>query len=119
VAYTLVHRDDPSVETVRGAFKKIRRAIGTTAFGLNEITLPPGTSGLEHDESNTGHEEVYAVLDGHGTMTIDGEEVAVRAGDYLRIDADATRKITAGDDGIRFIVVGAKPQPDYDGRETL
>ncbi len=119
MGYTLVHREDPSVETVRGAFKKIRRAIGTTAFGVNEITLPPGLSGLEHDEVNTGHEEVYAIVDGGGTMTIDGEDVVVKTGDYLRVDADATRQITAGEDGVRFIVVGAKPQPEYDGRETL
>jgi uncharacterized cupin superfamily protein len=117
--YTLVNREDPSVETFRGAFRKMRRALGTTAFGLNELTLPAGVSGLEHNERDTGHEEVYAIVEGGGTVTIDGEDVAVTRGDYLRVDAECTRKVTAGPDGIRFIAVGAKPRREYDGRETL
>jgi uncharacterized cupin superfamily protein len=119
MAYTHLTADDPSIESFRGAFLKIRRALGTTAFGINEIRLPPGVEGAEHDEGDTGHEEVYVVLDGAGTFTIDGEEVAVAAGDYLRVDAGATRLAKAGDDGMRFLAVGAKPLPEYDGRPTL
>ena len=119
MVYTLLHGDDPSIESFQGIFVKMRRALGTTAFGLNELRMPPGYEGVEHDESKTGHEEVYAVLSGSGTATIDGEDVALAAGDYLRVDAAATRKIVAGPDGLRFIVIGAKPQPSYDGRPSL
>jgi uncharacterized cupin superfamily protein len=119
MAYTLVHGDDPSIESFQGIFVKIRRALGTTAFGLNELRMPPGFEGVEHDEARTGHEEVYAVLTGSGTATIDGEDVPLAAGDYLRVDAAATRKLIAGPDGLRFIVIGAKPLPAYDGRESL
>jgi uncharacterized cupin superfamily protein len=119
MGYTLVHGDDPSIESFRGVFVKIRRALGTTAFGLNELRMPPGFEGLEHDESETGHEEVYVVLAGSGTATIDGEDVAFAGGDYLRVDAASTRKIVAGPDGLRFVVIGARPQPAYDGRASL
>jgi quercetin dioxygenase-like cupin family protein len=119
VAYTLVNVDDPGVENFRGAFFKLRRALGTNAFGINEIRLPAGASGVEHDESHTGHEEVYVVVDGDGTFTVDGDEVAVHPGDYLRVDPAATRRATAGPSGLRFVVVAAKPQSAYDGRETL
>jgi quercetin dioxygenase-like cupin family protein len=119
MGYTLVNHDDPSVESFRGMFFKIRRALGTTAFGINEIRLPAGSEGIEHDETETGHEEVYIVTDGGGTFTIDGEAVEVAAGDYLRIDAEARRIVVAGDDGIRFVVVAAQPQPTYDGRAVL
>jgi uncharacterized cupin superfamily protein len=119
MAYTLLHEDDPSIESFRGVFLKIRRALGTTAFGLNELRMPPGYEGFEHDESETGHEEVYAVLSGSGAVTIDGREVALAAGDYLRIDAASTRKIVAGPEGLRFIVIGGKPLPEYDGRASL
>ena len=118
-AYTLVNVEDESVESFRGAFFKLRRALGTNAFGINEIRLPPGRQGVEHDESATGHEEVYVVLDGGGTFTIDGEEVRVKPGDYLRVDPSATRIASAGDEGLRFVAVAAKPQPAYDGRESL
>jgi uncharacterized cupin superfamily protein len=119
VAYTHLHRDDPSIESFRGAFLKIRRALGTNAFGINEIRMPPGFVGNEHAEDATGHEEVYAILEGSGTITIDGEEVAVSAGEYLRVDPSSTRLAVAGPEGMRFIAIGAKPRDDYDGRDTL
>jgi uncharacterized cupin superfamily protein len=119
VGYTHLTADDPSVESFRRVFLKMRRALGTTAFGINEIRLPPGAEGNEHDETGTGHEEVYVVLDGAGTFTVDGHDVAVAAGDYLRVDSGSTRLAVAGDGGMRFLAVGAKPQPEYDGRPTL
>lgn len=59
------------------------------------------------------------MLDGDGAFTIDGELVQVGAGDYLRIEPQATRQVVAGGGGLRFVVVAAKPQPVYDGRESL
>src|SRR5262245_12650933 len=109
MSYTHLTPDDPSVESYRGVFHKMPRALGTTAFGINEIRLPPGAEGRPHDESDTGHEEVYVILDGAGTFTVDGEDVAVAAGDYLRVDASAHRLAAAGDEGMRFIAIGAKP----------
>jgi mannose-6-phosphate isomerase-like protein (cupin superfamily) len=119
MAYTLVHGDDPGIESFRGVFMKIRRALGATAFGINEIRLPPDAAGIEHDEAATGHEEVYLVLDGSGVMTVDGEGVAVTTGDYVRVDAAATRQVRAGPDGLRFLAVGAQEAESYDGRESL
>ena len=119
MGYTLVNRNDPSIESFRDVFFKMRRSLGATAFGINEIRLPAGLEGIEHDEVETGHEEVYIVLEGGGTMTVDGDVVAVRAGDYLRVDADATRLAAAGPDGLTFVVIAAKPQLEYDGRSSL
>ena len=119
MTHTLVRRDDPSIESFRGAFFKIRRALGTTAFGINEIRLPAGAAGIEHDETGTGHEEVYLVLGGSGTWTLDGEAVELAEGDYLRVSPEVTRLVSAGPDGVRFLVVGGRPLPAYDGRESL
>ena len=119
MGYTHLGRDDPSIESFRGAFLKIRRALGTSAFGVNEVRMPPGFVGHEHDELGTGHEEVYAILEGSGRFTIDDEEIAVFPGEYLRVDPASTRLAVAGPDGMRFLAIGAKPKPDYDGRETL
>jgi quercetin dioxygenase-like cupin family protein len=119
VAYTLIHGDDPGIESFRGVFMKIRKALGATAFGINEVRLPPDAAGMEHDESETGHEEVYLVLDGGGLVTVDGESIGVTAGDYLRVDATATRQMRAGPDGMRFLAVGAQHASTYAGRESL
>ncbi len=119
MGYTYLPADDPSIESFRGVFLKVRQALGTTAFGINEVRLPPGADGLEHDELETGHEEVYVVLDGSGTFTVDGEAVAVSAGDYLRVDAGATRLAHSEEDGMRFLAIGARPLPEYDGRGSL
>jgi len=119
VAYTHLHGEDPAIESFRGVFLKIRRALGTTAFGINELRMPPGFEGLEHDETETGHEEVYIVLEGAGMFTVDGEAVAVAAGDYLRVDPASTRQAVAGPEGMRVLVVAAKPLPAYDGRAAL
>jgi uncharacterized cupin superfamily protein len=119
VTYTLLHEGDPSIESIQGVFFKMRRALGTTAFGINEVRVPPEAAGMEHDESETGHEEVYVVLEGSGTFLIDGTSVAVAAGDYLRVDAAAMRQVVGGSQGMRFVVVGAQPKAAYDGRESL
>ena len=119
MAYTLVNHDDPSVESFRDVFFKMRRSLGTTAFGINEVRLPAGLDGIEHDEVETGHEEVYIVLEGSGTMTVDGEAVALGGGDYLRVDAGSTRLVTAGPAGLKYVVVAGKPLPEYDGRPSL
>jgi uncharacterized cupin superfamily protein len=119
MGYTLVNHDDPSVDSFRDVFFKMRRALGTTAFGINEVRLPAGLDGIEHDEVETGHEEVYIVLEGSGTMTVDGEAVAIGDGDYLRVDAESTRLVTAGPGGLTYVVVAAKPMSEYDGRPSL
>jgi quercetin dioxygenase-like cupin family protein len=119
MGYTLINRDDPSIESFRDTFFKIRRALGTTAFGINELRMPAGFEGPEHDEVETGHEEVFIVLEGGGTFTVDGNAVEVIGGDYLRIDAEATRKVVAGADGLTYVVVAAKAKAEYDGRSSL
>jgi mannose-6-phosphate isomerase-like protein (cupin superfamily) len=83
------------------------------------VRLPPGAEGAEHDETATGHEEVYVVLSGAGKFTIGEEDIPVTEGDYLRVDPSSRRQVVAGPEGLRFIVIGAKPRPEYDGRESL
>lgn len=119
MGYTLLRGDDPAIEVFAGAFAKVRRALGTNAFGLNEVRMPPGFAGPEHDEAATGHEEVYVVLDGSGTVTVDGDPLTVGAGDYVRVDVASQRQVVAGDQGLRFLAIGAKPRPEYDGRSSL
>jgi len=52
-------------------------------------------------------------------VTVDGDPVALRDGDYLRVDAGSKRLVTTGADGLTYIVVAGKPLPEYDGRSSL
>jgi uncharacterized cupin superfamily protein len=116
LGYKLLHADDPSIEVMYGVFAKIRRALGTTAFGVNELRVPPNAEGKAHDETETGHEELYCGISGSATFIIDGEKVAFAEGDYLLVSPDSTRQVIGGADGVRFIVIGARTKPAYDGR---
>lgn len=97
----------------------IRRALRTTAFGINEHRMARGLEGVEHNELDTSHDDLHVVLEGGGTFTADRATVEVVAFDYRRVDAEATRKVVAGADGLRYDVVAAKLQLEYDGLPFL
>jgi len=48
---------------------------------MNYLTLPPGTSIGIHEHKND--EELYIILEGHGMMTVDGEDRTVESGDVI------------------------------------
>ena len=98
-----------------GAFRFVRRELGVLAFGVNWIELPPGAEGREHDERDSGQEEVHVVVAGSGTYVLDGEEVPVRSGDFLRFDPELSRCPIAGQDGLKVIAIGA-PRGSYEAR---
>jgi uncharacterized cupin superfamily protein len=86
----------------------VRRELGVQAFGVNWFDLPPNASGREHDERETGQEEVNVVVRGSGIYEIDGESVEVREGTFVRFDPETTRKLVAGPDGVTMLAIGAR-----------
>jgi uncharacterized cupin superfamily protein len=117
VSYTLVQAAE--VEPAFGVFRKMRIALGVGGFGINQVELPPGASGREHSEEASGQEEVYVVLAGSGSMAVEGEDVPLRPGTWLRVDADSTRLPTAGPGGLTFIAVGGPPGRPYAPSQNL
>ena len=106
--------DAEDIEPTWGTFRMVRHALGGTAFGLNQIDFPPGKVGPEHDELESGQEEIYYCISGSGTLTIDGEAVALRPGRYVLVSADAKRHPEAGPNGLSFICVGGVPGGVYE-----
>jgi len=111
--------DVADVEPSFGVFRKMRIALGASGFGINQVELPPGASGREHDEAEGGQEEVYIVLSGSGAMRIDGEDVELVPGRWLRVDAVHTRMPIAGPDGLVLIMVGGTPGRGFVPRDNL
>jgi mannose-6-phosphate isomerase-like protein (cupin superfamily) len=114
VGYSFVDVDELEGEGPGGAVRKVRRALGARAFGVNYFVLPPGVEGREHDHSDSDQEEVYFVLAGSGVMRIDGEQVELSKGRFLRIDPDTTRVPVAGPDGLTFLTIGAPIAGKYE-----
>src|SRR5689334_22711958 len=109
MGYTAVNLDDLEPAGPGGAVRFVRRELACQAFGINHFTLPPGATGREHDESGSGQEEVSFVVEGGGHWLVDGEEVPVRAGSFIRFDPGSRRVPVAGAEGLVFVTIGAPP----------
>jgi mannose-6-phosphate isomerase-like protein (cupin superfamily) len=111
--------DARDIEPRNGVFRQLRRALGVTAFGINQIDLPPGAEGYEHDETSSGQEEVYVFLAGRGVMHVDGEEIEVYPGRYVFVEPATTRKPVAGPEGLRWVCIGSVPGGPYVARDPF
>jgi quercetin dioxygenase-like cupin family protein len=116
VGYTVVDATDVPGEGPGGAVRFLRRRLGATAFGINQFELGPGAAGLEHDEAETGQEEVYVVLRGAGVLRVAGEELELRPGRYVRVAPGVVRQPVAGPEGLAWVALGAIPGGVYSPR---
>jgi mannose-6-phosphate isomerase-like protein (cupin superfamily) len=96
-------------------FRKVRRALGVEAFGVNAIVLPPGYStGVHfHDEQ----QELYFVHRGEVEMRFgDGSTRRLGPGGLARVDASTRRGMrNVGDEDAVIVVAGGKD--GYVGRD--
>ncbi|HWG09831.1 MAG TPA: cupin domain-containing protein [Solirubrobacteraceae bacterium] len=96
-------------------FRKIRKALGVTAFGVNAIVMPPGIeSGFHYHDTQ---EELYFVHRGAIEMEFgDGSVHTLREGGLARVDAPTVRKIrNVGDTDAVYVCAGGKD--GYVGRD--
>ena len=112
--YDVVDVDSIPGEGPGHMVKKVRRALGARAFGCNYFTLPPHRDGREHDHAEQGQEEVYFVVRGSGAIRIEGEDIELRPGRFIRVDPEATRLPSAGPDGLEFVAFGAPLEGRYE-----
>lgn len=93
----------------------VREHFGISSFGVNAwAAKEPGEEVIaEHDElgqSSGQHEELYVVLSGSATFTVDGEETDAPAGTLVFVrDRAARRKAVAHAAGTTILVIGARP----------
>jgi hypothetical protein len=94
------------------SWKPIRRTLGITAFGINAYTAASAGDDVveDHTEEQLGHEEVYIVVAGHATFTVDGEEVDAPAGTLVYLDDVSQRRhAIAREAGTTVLAVGGVP----------
>lgn len=109
--FQVVRLDEIESSTAREGWVPIRRHLGIASFGINAWSAAEGGEVIpDHDEVPTGHEELYYVLEGTATFTLDGQTVAAPAGTLVLVSDPATkRSAVAGAGGATVLTVGGKP----------
>jgi mannose-6-phosphate isomerase-like protein (cupin superfamily) len=97
-----------------GAFRKVRRELGVTAFGVNVLVLAPGIEGRPHYHDE--QDELYFVHKGRARIQVGGESRELGPGDMCHVESTTPRRLTSiGDEDLVMLVVGAKG--GYVGRD--
>ena len=88
-------------------FRKIRRALGVEAFGVNAIVYPPGGEGILHYHDT--QDELYFVHRGRARFEVDGEVRELGPGGLCHVESTTKRKVSnAGDEDLVLLVIGGK-----------
>ena len=75
-------------------------------ISLNEL---PAGANVPFVHSHKENEEIYGILSGNGKAIIDGEEISLSSGDWLKIAPAAKRQFFASDiSGITYICIQVK-----------
>jgi mannose-6-phosphate isomerase-like protein (cupin superfamily) len=90
-----------------GVFRKLRGALGITAFGANGIVLPVGTEWFNHFHDS--QDELYFVHAGRAGFEIDGEAFEVGSGGAVHVESTTPRRFwNAGDEELVVLALGGK-----------
>lgn len=117
---------EPAFTTVRiseiereNGWSPLRRHLDVQAFGVNAWTAHEADARIirEHDEEPSGHEELYLVVAGHATFTVEGEEIDAPAGTLVYVrDPAATRGAVAREPETTVVALGGRPGAAYEPR---
>lgn len=94
-------------------WRPLRSALGSRIVGMGAFTADrAGEQVVEaHRESDggMGHEEIYVVLRGRATFTLDGAELDAPAGTFVRVEPHVHRRAVAAEDGTAVVALGGPP----------
>ena len=95
-------------------FRKVRSALGVTAFGVNGVVYPPGHPGIHHYHDT--QDELYFVHAGTARVEVEGEDRLLGPGGMIHVSSTTPRRVSnGGADDLVVLVVGGKG--GYVGRD--
>ena len=101
-------------EMGNGVFRKVRRELGITAFGVNALVLAPGVVSRPHFHDQ--QDELYFVHRGRARFEVAGDAFELEPGGVAHVESTTPRRITSiGDEDLVMLVVGARD--GYAGRD--
>ena len=71
---------------------ELHETLSLTGAEISINNLPAGAN-VPFVHSHKTNEEVYGILSGKGKVIIDGEEITLAAGDWIRISPSAKRQV--------------------------
>ena len=115
--HTIKHWDE--FEQLQGSggatWRLARKSLNGESFGFNIVDLEPGGELPAHNHAGDNQEEVYAVLEGEGTLVIGEREHPAPAGTFCRLAPEVHRTIrNASDSPIRCLVIGVPMDSGYE-----
>jgi quercetin dioxygenase-like cupin family protein len=96
------------VSTIEGRRKLVAAGLEAAAIRMNQFDNEPNQAGKEHDERESGQEEIYSALKGAGVIVVDGEEIPLEPGRYVLVEPGSARQVVAGPEGLSYLIVGAR-----------
>jgi quercetin dioxygenase-like cupin family protein len=95
-------------------FLSLRRQLGVSSFGMNQITLQPGQRGRIHRHQR--QEEVYLVLEGTLTVALEGDESDLEQGELIRVAPQVRRQLVNRGPG-RVVLLALGGANEHQGRD--
>ncbi len=95
-------------------FVTLRKQLGVTSFGLNQMNLEPGQRGRIHRHHS--QEEVYLVLSGELTVGIEGEEQTLAEGELIRV-VPALKRQLSNRSATRVVFIALGGIGEHQGRD--
>lgn len=96
------------ISVAQDARTELHDKLSLTGAEISINNLPAG-AGVPFVHAHKQNEEIYVVLAGKGKAVIDGETVALAAGDWVRISPAAKRQFSAAEDSaISFACIQVK-----------
>lgn len=98
-------------------WRPLRRTLDVGAFGINAYVAPDAGDDVveEHSEQALRHEEVYVVLSGRATFTLDGETLDAPSGTVVFVrDPEVTRHARAEEPGTTVLAIGGPRDGKYE-----
>jgi mannose-6-phosphate isomerase-like protein (cupin superfamily) len=96
-------------------FRKVRRALGVTAFGVNAVVMPPGFEGFLHYHEQ--QDELYFVHRGRALVEVGGETLELAEGGLLHVESTTPRKVSNASDSEELVLLVVGGKDGYVGRD--